>query len=140
MRFWDSSAIVPLLVRELDSANRAKTLQKDPVMAVWWGTAVECESALERRRREGRLDSAGARQARDNLTALVENWHEVPPNDMVRRLAVRLLRTHALRAGDALQLAAALSLAESAMSSLPFLTADTRLGEAAEIEGLSVLA
>jgi predicted nucleic acid-binding protein len=47
-----------------------------------------------------------------------------------------LLRTHPLRAADALQLAAALRLAQAGASDLMFLTADARLADAAEIEGL----
>lgn len=50
----------------------------------------------------------------------------------------RLLRTHPLRAADALQLAAALSLVQGGVAGLVFLTADLRLAEAAEIEGLGV--
>lgn len=51
---------------------------------------------------------------------------------------MRLLRTHPLRAADAMQLAAALVLAEEIRGGLAFVTADVRLGDAAEIEGLRV--
>lgn len=139
MTFWDSSALVPLLVNESDSARRAETLRADPTITVWWGTAVECESALQRRLREGSLDANGARQARERLATLSAAWHEVPAAPAVRTLAVRLLRTHPLRAADSLQLAAALALAQAGPATLPFLTADTRLADAAEIEGLNVV-
>ena len=66
-------------------------------------------------------------------------WHEVAAASGVRTFAVRLLRTHPLRAADALQLAAALALRQAGLAGLSFLTADARLAEAAEIEGLSVL-
>ena len=140
MKFWDSSALVPLLVGETDSARRAESLQTDPVLAVWWGTAVECESALQRRVREGAIDAVGARQARERLATLAAAWHEVTPTPALRTLAVRLLRTHPLRAADSLQLAAALVLAQAGApaSALSFLTADLRLADAAEIEGLTV--
>lgn len=138
MRFWDSSALVPLLVTEPGSAERARALQADPGLLVWWGTLIETESALQRRFREGALDAAGVRLARENLARLAWSWQEVPPSALVRTLAVRLLRTHPLRAADALQLAAALSLLQSGLSPLSFLTADVRLGDAAEIEGLDV--
>ena len=138
MKFWDSSALVPLLVAEPDTPRRAETLRADPVLVVWWGTAVECESALQRRLREGALTNEAARQARTHLATLAAAWHEVMPSAALRTLAVRLLRTHPLRAADALQLAAALSLAPSA-GAPTFLTADLRLADAAEIEGLRVL-
>ena len=139
MKFWDTSALVPLLVNEADSAQRAAALQAAPELAVWWGTAVECESALQRRVREGVLDAAGARFARERLAVLAGAWHEVTPSVAVRTLAVRLLRTHPLRAADALQLAAAVTLRQAGLPQLDFLTADVRLAEAAEIEGLVVL-
>lgn len=138
MRFWDSSALVPLLVSESDTSRRARALQADSELAVWWGTAVECESALQRRLREGALDASGIRLARFNLSRLAEAWHEVPASTAVRTLSIRLLRTHPLRAADALQLAAALSLAQAGLSGLTFLTADQRLALAAETEGLVV--
>lgn len=138
MRFWDSSALVPLLVEEPGSAGRLQELKADPAVLVWWGTPVECESALQRRLREGALNAEGARLARENLMRLAAAWREVPASAFVRTLAVRLLRTHPLRAADALQLAAALSLVQGGVADLVFLTADLRLAEAAEIEGLGV--
>jgi len=138
VRFWDSSALVPLLVEEPGSAGRLQELKADPAVLVWWGTPVECESALQRRLREGALNAEGARLARENLMRLAAAWREVPASAFVRTLAVRLLRTHPLRAADALQLAAALSLVQGGVADLVFLTADLRLADAAEIEGLEV--
>ena len=62
----------------------------------------------------------------------------MPPTTELRLLAIRLLRTHPLRAADAQQLAAALTLAQGGIKELHFLSADRRLAEAAEIEGLQV--
>ena len=138
MKFWDSSALVALLVTEPDTVRRIRALQSDPVQAVWWGTALECESALQRRLREGALDATTLRLARTRLATLAAAWHEVHPTAAVRTLAIRLLRTHALRAADAQQLAAALVLAQAGLPALAFLSADARLGDAAEIEGLTV--
>jgi len=138
VRFWDSSALVALLVTEPDSAHHVASLQADPAVAVWWSAAVECESALQRRLREGALDLAGARHAREILAVLSAAWHEVPPTTELRLLAIRLLRTHPLRAADAQRLAAALTLAQGGIKELHFLSADRRLAEAAEIEGLQV--
>ena len=66
-------------------------------------------------------------------------WDEVPPSVEVRQLALRLLRTHPLRAADALQLAAALTLSAAGLRGLHFACADERLKTAAEIEGLEVI-
>ncbi len=63
MIFWDSSALVALLVEEPDSKTRAKQLAADPVMVVWWRTPVECESAIQRRLRERALTQQQVRIA-----------------------------------------------------------------------------
>lgn len=139
MIFWDSSALVALLVEEPDTARRIEQLRSDPLMATWWSTLVECESAIQRRIRETVLNPPNARLARARLAELSRAWHEVAPTPAVRRLAVRLLRTHPLRSADALQLAAALSLADAGVSDLRFASADERLNEAAEAENLIVL-
>ena len=138
MIFWDSSALVALLVDEPESAARTASLESDPLMAVWWGTPVECESALQRRIREGSMDATAARLARERLAVLAEAWHEVNPTAAVRKLALRLLRTHPLRAADSLQLAAALALEAAGLPDFRFACADQRLNAAAELEGLTL--
>ena len=63
MRFWDASALVPLLFSERWSEQAGQLLREDAAMVVWWGSRVECVSALRRREREGALDAADARRA-----------------------------------------------------------------------------
>jgi predicted nucleic acid-binding protein len=139
MIFWDSSALAALLVDEVDSDPRRQQLQADPEVAVWWGTPVECESAIQRRFREGSLSIFQARLARERLADLSASWHEVSPVVAVRTLSRRLLRTHPLRAADALQLAAALALGEAGLNEFTFACSDVRLATAAETEGLHVI-
>ncbi len=138
MKFWDSSAVVPLLVGETTTAAREAQVRADPVMLVWWGTPVECASALQRLVRERALTAAGARTSEERLRHLEAHWVEVEPTAAVRRQAERLLRLHPLRAADALQLAAALVACHHEPATLPFQTADERLADAARREGFSV--
>jgi predicted nucleic acid-binding protein len=138
MIFWDSSALVALLVAESDSDRRSEQLRTDPQLAIWWATPVECESAIQRRVRDGSLTPEQARAARDRLEELSSVWREVAPRGVVRALARRLLRTHPLRAADALQLAAALALQHAGSGQLCFATSDGRLAGAAEAEGLRI--
>jgi predicted nucleic acid-binding protein len=140
VRYWDTSAIVPLLVGEAMSATVQEAFRADPDVVTWWGTAVECVSALARLEREAAVDAADLRRATERLDALELAWAEVVPSDQVRGLAARLLRVHPLRAGDALQLAAALVAAEGHPSSVAMVTLDERLAVAAEREGLKVVA
>lgn len=139
MKFWDSSAIVPLLVEQSPTAAIQALASSDPVLLVWWGTAVECASALARLERETTLDLAAARIAFDRLTQLTAGWQEIEAGDLVRETSVRLLRVHALRAADSLQLAAAFVAAEGRPSTLEFVTLDDRLALAAQREGFPVI-
>jgi predicted nucleic acid-binding protein len=137
MIFWDSSALVALLVTEAGGPLRFSQLQADPEIAVWWASSVEIESAFQRRLRDGSIDSAQAQVARDRLADLAAAWHEVSPTPAVRKLAHRLLRTHPLRAVASLQPAAALTLEAAGLHGLAFACADPRLHIAAEIDGLA---
>ncbi|MGQ0463959.1 MAG: type II toxin-antitoxin system VapC family toxin [Sporichthyaceae bacterium] len=139
MRFWDSSAVLPLLVAEADTATVQDLLRADPIGLVWWGTTTECTSALARLEREGSLTGADLHTALGRLDDQLAEWHEIQPVDSVRRTARRLLRTHPLRAADALQLAAAIAAAEGRPDSLEFVCLDQRLREAAQREGFPVL-
>ncbi len=139
MRFWDSSAIVPLLVAESSTQALVTAFVRDPELVVWWATEVECVSALARLEREASIDAPAMGEALARLDALALAWHEVQPAARTRQVAVRLLRTHGLRAGDALQLAAAIAAAEDSPGLLPLVTLDARLATAAEREGFPVL-
>lgn len=135
MKFWDASAIVPLLMKEDATARLQKLALADAAMLVWWGSEVECASAISRLEREGALDETAAIEAFDRLRRLSGAWHEVEPGDLVREAAVRFLRVHPLRAADALQLAAAFIAAERRPPSLEIVTLDDRLAAAARKEG-----
>ena len=139
MRFWDSSAIVPLLVSEPTRPQLLELLDADPVLVVWWGTPIECASALARREREGALQVHEATDAFERLHAISTSWQEVTPSAPVRSVAQRLLRVHSLRTADALQLAASVIAAEGEPSSLEFVTLDERLKVCAQREGFRVV-
>jgi len=139
MKFWDSSAVVPLLLDEPASPSAVAEYLGDPEQIAWWATGIECVSALARVEREGALGPTVMADAVGRLEALELAWAMVQPTDQLRELAVRLLRVHALRAADALQLAAALVAAEGHPGSLTLVSLDERLGLAAEREGLRVI-
>lgn len=139
MRFWDSSALVPLLAEEATTDAMRRRLREDRDVLVWWGARVECVSALTRCVREGRVVRKELVRAEQRLLHLTQAWLEVAPTEPVRAAAQRLLRVHPLRAADALQLAAAVVAAEQEAASLELVTLDDRLAEAAEREGFRVL-
>jgi hypothetical protein len=138
MKYWDTSAIVPLLLPESPRDVLLEILRRDPAMLVWWGTPVECTSAVARREREAALSVADAGGALDRLRDLAAAWQEIVPSEAVRATAQRLLRVHPLGAGDSLQLAAAVVAAEHEPATLEFVSLDARLNEAAAREGFPV--
>jgi predicted nucleic acid-binding protein len=139
MKFWDASAIVPLLVREGSSVPLRALATNDPAMLVWWGSQVECVSALTRRERAGLLAPRGLDAALSGLEQLASYWQEIEPAQSVREAAQRFLRVHPLRAADALQLAAAYIAAERRPVSLEMVTLDERLATAAQKEGFAII-
>lgn len=139
MRFWDSSAIVPLVCRETQSPRCRAWLRTDDVVIVWALAATEVVSALARKRREGSLTSTVFAAAKQRLQKIENSWNEVVQYDAVRARARRLLESHSLRAADALHLAAALVVFEERPTGIEFVTFDERLTEAADKEGFIVL-
>lgn len=139
MKFWDTSAIVPVLVIEPSTAAAKSILTGDSSVVVWWGTRTECVSALNRQSRDGSLRSEDERQACQVLQQIAGAWSEVQPSELLRRTAERLLAVHALRAADAFQLAAALHWCQRQTLNRHLVSFDTRLRDAAYKEGFTVL-
>jgi predicted nucleic acid-binding protein len=139
MIFWDSSAIVPLLVNEPKTKETHAILSKDRNLTVWCLTYLEATSALNRRLRTGEIHFGHFRAGEERLKRLRQAWDQILFSDRLIQLAARLLRTHPLRTADSLQLAAALIAGGSDPSQVNFLSYDERLNEAAEREGLRVM-
>jgi predicted nucleic acid-binding protein len=139
VRFWDSSAIVPLVCRETQSSRCRAWLREDPVLLVWALAATEVMSALARKRRERQLSPARFAAAKRRLALVEHAWAEVAAYDPVRARARRLLESHELSAADALHLGAALVAVEERSLGVGFVTFAARLAGAAEREGFEVL-
>ena len=139
MKFWDTSAIVPLCVHEPHSTIVKKLLTGDDGIIVWWGTRIECLSALTRRAKSRDMTASDERAARRVLNTLTQAWAEIQPNEPLRYRTERLLAVHALPATIALQLAAALQWSGGSTTDQGIVTFDNRLREAAHREGFIVL-
>lgn len=138
MKFWDSSALV-LLVLEQTGSKAARALYRaDPALAVWALTRVELVSAAQRLHREGDLDDRALASALRRIDLLIARATEVTVLEVVRQRAERALGLHPLRAADAMQLAAALALVDDRPRNRHFVVVDRRLAEAATREGFSV--
>jgi len=139
VRFWDTSAIVPLILEEPASAACRRELRADPAMAVWLLTRTELVSAIRRREREGDLNASELTIALRRLDGRASRWTEITDVEHVRQRAERLLAVHPLRAADALQLSAALALCGDRPRGRALLTRDGALAVAAEREGFTTI-
>lgn len=138
MAFWDASAIVPLCCSQPATGHGRKLLRDVRRMVVWWGTPVEARSAFARLLRESRLSDSERTTAIKLLDQLRGSWDEIQPSQKVRSLAEELPDQYAVRAGDALQLAAALVWCGERPQRRPFVCFDERLAKAASEAGFTV--
>ena len=139
MRYWDASALAPLVVAEPASSLVREWLAEDEWIITWVWSRTEIVSAIERRTREGSLSRMQRREVLERFDALSGSWDEVTDVLAVRPRANALLARHPLRAADAAQLGAALLVQEQWAGPLTFVCLDQRLSSAAELEGLRVL-
>lgn len=141
--FLDSSALLKRYVPEVGTAwmQSITDTQSQNLLIVAHIAWVEICSAVARRQREGSISSLQTDQI---LTAFRAHWNTqyfiVAIDSTVIELAGQLVNQHPLRAYDAVQLAAALSIQGQLTSpnatSLTFLTADSRLLAIAQAESL----
>ena len=136
VRFWDASAIIPLLIDEPTRAPCSSSSRK----------TLRCLLGGERRLKScPRWGDANARSYSwlrrlkpllRTAHQLADSWHEIVPSASVRRTAERLLRAHPLRAADSLQLAAALVAADHDPTTLELVCLDARLATVRPARGI----
>ena len=136
--FWDTSALVPLCVRQSISAHVIE-LYKTYAVVAWWAAPVEVASALTRLKRMRQLSSEDYAKARRLAQTVADSWVVIEPSNALRAKATELLERHDLRAADSFQLAAALEWCETAPQGRVFLTADDKLRDAALVQGFDAL-
>jgi len=138
VRFWDASAVVPLLMEERWTAELRELLSRDRAITVWWGTRVEGASAIRRRERVGEADATAVGEALALLDGIGAAWAEIQPSEQIQVSAERLLAVHPLRAADALQLAAATAWRRDLTRAEELVCLDERLRDAAAREGFDL--
>ncbi|HCU24654.1 MAG TPA: hypothetical protein DF383_06530 [Deltaproteobacteria bacterium] len=140
MRFWDASALLPLLVQEQTSSRMAElfTGGEEPA-SVWLFSMVEVTSALCRLFRMKEIHQQDLEKALETWKEISEEVTWIRDFEMVQERALRVLRLHPLKAADALQLASALVAVTDRTTSHQFVTLDKQLAEAANKEGFQVI-
>jgi Predicted nucleic acid-binding protein, contains PIN domain len=139
VRFWDTSAIIPLWINEQGSARAKAWHRNDPDVVVWTLSRVEVLSALARRRRDQPGTTARLLVVRREFIRAWDEWSEVTAVEIVRRHAERIVESYPLRAADAMQIGAAIVAAEDDPTGFEFVSFDENLARAAEHEGFRVL-
>lgn len=133
--YFDASALVKRYVEEDGTADLPPWLAAK-VGATSRLSELEITSAVARRYRQREWTSAARDQILQWVRGDLASMHVIELESNVVRMANDLLLRHPLRAGDAIQLASCLALANQFDPPPRFLSFDRRLIAAAEAEGL----
>jgi len=143
--FLDSSALVKYFIQEPGSAAVEHLLVSTPADRVYVAmvTGAEVVAALKRAERTGALTAEDAETA---IRHFLEMWQAqfivIAIDDTIADRAMALARRHGLRGYDAIQLACAADLAQSAAEAgdaVILWSSDSDLLAAAQLEGLAVV-
>lgn len=138
--YLDASAALKLyFTNELDSEFMRILLEDaspDEVFNISTFGVLEVNAAIRRRIRDGRTMYEALRLFIQDSAGL---FRVIPTSDHVLQQAMSVVENHRLRAGDAIHLAAALSIAATTVSQVFMVSSDTELLEASDAAGISVL-
>jgi uncharacterized protein len=143
--FIDSSGLVKRYVQEVGTLWVRGITRHSPSTAIYIAriTAVEVTSAVARRRKGRTLTSVKASSILHRFRQhLAGRYTVIEITPVLFNDAMRLANTHALRAYDAVQLAAALEIRQqrqkAGLGPVTLISADQALNAAAAAEGLPV--
>ena len=132
--YFDTSAIIPMLIDEPLSDLAYRVWRRASWVASTRVSYVEARSGLARACRMGRITLEELREAVEDLETLHRQMHHVEITAALVARAGNLAEDMALRAYDAIQLAAAVSLN---IHDLVVITGDRQLAAAAQNVGLT---
>lgn len=131
--YVDTSTLLKLIIEEEGSERAALIWTSADAVASVSLITVEARAAIAAAGRGRRLSASQARDAVDELKALLRVLHLIPVTDELVSAAAELAAVEGLRGYDAVHLAAALDISATVFSS-----ADTTSCAAAERRGLHV--
>jgi len=124
------------VVREATTELYTKIAEETRIVT-WWGSYLECTSAIARFARRGSAPAQVAESYR-MLELLAGEWREIGSSEKLRGAAARTLKTHVLRTSHALQLGAAIIASGFEPHTARFVAEDKHLRQAADREGFVV--
>lgn len=131
--YVDTSSLLKLLIDEDGSEQAGQLWDSADAVASAVLVVVEARAALAAAERDGRLTAAEHREAKAELTVLVDELTIIGITDDLIVQAAELAESEALRGYDAVHLAAAVTVGANVLTS-----ADSALCAAAERCGLHV--
>lgn len=133
--YFDTSAVIPLIIEE-PASTRCSRLWDEATRVVSTRLIYpEARAALAQARRLGRLTSAQAERAVEELDSIAQEINYLELTAELAHSAGALAQAHALRGYDSVHLAAGVIANDD---ELVFVTGDHNLGAAAQAAGLSL--
>ena len=139
MRYWDPSALLPLLVSDSATCLVRGWLDEDPDMITAAHTRLELRAAIELRSHQRLLSRPLRRRLLNQLEHLCASCDEVTAYAQLTRRSVSLLARHSLLPTEAMHLGAALLASDGDPASLTIVSLHHAITLAAEQEGFAVL-
>lgn len=138
MFFWDSSAIVALLLYEKETERIRSFLEQSEELSAYISviTPLEIASAIVRKIQDGAITLKQADLARLIISEFRKEVYLVFADQNVLDIALHLQKIYSLKVADAIQLASARVGTENP-SVVNFLSLDEKLNNAARLEGFN---
>lgn len=133
--YFDTSAVVPLLIEEVGTSRCEEHWSAADRLVSVRLLRVEAHAALAQATRQDRLTAQQLRSAVRALDTLIAQLDVLDIDDDLTRSAAEVAERHGLRAYDAVHLAAALAVDDE---DLVLVTGDHALASAAAAAGLPV--
>lgn len=132
--YFDTSAIVPLIIEEATSDNCRRLWNEATRVASVRLLYPETRAALARAERMGRLTAGQLTNAVDELESLIEQLDIIEVSTEIARAAGELAQRFGLRGYDAVHLAAGLAMNDA---DVVLVTGDHDLAAAAQAAGIA---
>ena len=139
MLYLDTSALVKLYLDEPGRSAVTAAVATEAIVATQELAYIETHAAFSRAEREGRLTHADLDRLRNEFERDWPSYLVIRVSQPLLEHAVKLVDSFALRAYDAVHLAAAQTLLREAGEAVSFACFDRRLSRAAEVLGMAVV-
>jgi uncharacterized protein len=137
--YLDTSALVKLYAEEEGSEGVRLAVRAADLVATSLMAYAEMRSALARKSRGNEISLPAFTRCRRDFERDWQRLNRLPIDELLVRKAAELAEQHALRALDALHLAAADSLQNTLRDTVTFACFDSRLNGVAEAQGFALL-